>query len=80
MQNLELRVKNEAIYILKNKTTIRATAKYFCISKSTVHYDLSTRLKKINLHLYKKVEKLLKNNFNLRHIRGGNATKNKYKK
>ena len=79
MQNIDVRVKQEAVFILKNKSTIRDTAKHFGISKSTVHFDLSTRLKKVNFHLHKKVEKLLKNNFQQRHIRGGNATKNKYK-
>lgn len=75
-----LRVFNEADYILKNNTTIRQTAKHFCVSKSTVHYDLQVRLKVGDFDLWKKVKKLLKTNLNQRHIRGGNATKNKYEK
>ena len=51
-------VENMAFFILENKTTIRATAKYFNIPKSTVHHNLSTKLKFINYNLYKKVKKL----------------------
>lgn len=69
-----------ACYILDEKTTIRKTALAFGISKSTVHNDLSKRLKYINFSLYKKVKKLLNTNFNERHIRGGEATKQKYLK
>ena len=67
-----------ACYILDEKTTIRKTALAFGISKSTVHNDLSKRLKHINFSLYKKVKKLLNTNFEERHIRGGEATKQKY--
>ena len=52
---------------------------FFCVSKSTIHYDLTIRLKKINKSLYKKVNKILKYNLSQRHIRGGESTKNKYK-
>lgn len=78
MQDIDVRVKQEAVFILKQKTTIRNTAKHFGVSKSTVHFDLSTRLKKVNFHLYKKVQKLLQFNFGERHIRGGKATRQKY--
>lgn len=77
--NIDVRVKQEALFILNKKTTIRETAKAFNVSKSTVHFDLTTRLKKLNFKLYKKVAKLLDFNLSLRHIRGGIATKNKYK-
>lgn len=52
----------------------------FKTSKSTVHNDVSNKLKKSNYALYKKVQIVLKNNFNEKHIRGGNATKMKYEK
>ena len=69
-----------ACYILENNTTIRATAAAFNIPKSTVHHDLNTRLKYIDYSLYKKVKKLLENNFNIKHIHGGESTKLKYQK
>lgn len=67
-------------YILEYRTTIRKTAEKFNLSKSTVHNDLSKRLKTSNYALYLKVKKLLKYNFSCKHIRGGNSTKLKYKK
>lgn len=67
-------------YIVNNMTTVRATAKKFGISKSTVHKDVSVRLKKIDLNLYEKVHEILEINKKERHIRGGIATKKKYKK
>ena len=65
-------------YILENKSTVRGAAHRFGISKSTVHKDVSERLKSINLNLYRKVKKILEINKLERHIRGGYATKNKY--
>lgn len=67
-------------YMVKNKATVRACAKQFGISKSTVHKDVSQRLEKINPSLFKKVKKLMDNNKAQRHIRGGMATKEKYLK
>lgn len=78
-QDIEIRVLEEAEYILKEKQTVRAVAKIFNISKSTVHYDLSCRLKSINRSLFTRVNKLLKFNLSVRHIRGGEATKRRYK-
>lgn len=69
-----------ARHILDSGDTVRQTAFLFGISKSTVHYDVSHRLKKIDFNLYKKVNKILEKNFNEKHIRGGNSTKNKYLK
>lgn len=69
-----------ATYLIANKSTIRKTAEVFKISKSTVHNDLSKKLFKINKRLYKKVRVILEENFNERHIRGGNATRLKYQK
>jgi len=79
-RNIEIRVFNEAEFILKNKCTVRQMCKYFFVSKSTVHFDLSFRLKMLDLALFKKVDKVLKFNLSQRHLRGGEATKIKYKK
>lgn len=65
-------------YILENKTTVRAAAKKFGISKSTVHKDVSERLKKEDPELYMQVKDILEINKLERHIRGGLATKRKY--
>lgn len=66
-------------YIVDKKCTVREAAKKFGISKSTVHKDVTQRLKKINANLYNEVGSVLLENKNERHIRGGNATKEKYK-
>lgn len=65
-------------YIVKENATVRATACKFGVSKSTVHKDVSKRLKYIDSALYKKVNRVLQQNKQERHIRGGEATKNKY--
>ncbi|GHU53598.1 sporulation transcriptional regulator SpoIIID [Clostridia bacterium] len=65
-------------YIVKNKATVRATATKFGISKSTVHKDVSERLEKIKPNLYEQVKEVLEFNKQERHIRGGEATKQKY--
>ena len=66
-------------HIVKNSATIRSTAKRFGVSKSTVHKDVSVRLKRLNPFLYKEVQKVLEVNKKERHIRGGIATRKKYK-
>ena len=75
---LDDRAVRFGLYILENKTTIRSTAKVFNVSKSTVHNDLSKRLKRENFTLYLQVKEVLKQNFALKHIRGGEATRRKY--
>ena len=80
LKDLENRIYLEANYILKNKCTIRSMVNVFNMSKSSIHYDLSIRLKKLNFSMYKKVNKILKFNLSQRHIRGGLATQKKYKK
>lgn len=65
-------------YIIDNKATVRAAAKNFGISKSTVHKDVSERLKKEDPSLYAQVKDILEINKQERHIRGGLATKRKY--
>lgn len=67
-------------YIVENKATVRGAAKSFGISKSTVHKDVSQRLKTIDPSLYTEVKSVLDTNKAQRHIRGGMATKEKYLK
>lgn len=65
-------------YIIENKATVRSTACRFGISKSTVHKDVSDRLKKEDPELYRRVKEVLEINKRERHIRGGLATRKKY--
>lgn len=74
------RTLTEAEYILSTKATVRDTAKEFDVSKSTVHKDVSERLKYIDAALYSRVKKILDFNLAERHLRGGNATREKYLK
>ncbi len=67
-------------YIIENKATVRSAAKKFGISKSTVHKDVSDRLKRQDPSLYAQVKEILEVNKQERHIRGGLATKRKYEK
>ena len=76
--SIEERAVELAHYIIDSKDTVRGAAKKFGISKSTVHKDVSERLKKINPILAKEVRKILDENKAERHIRGGLATKLKY--
>ena len=80
MNEINKRVIEEANYIIKTGDTIRSTAKVFRVSKSTVHKDLHERLVKIDNKLYKSIDKILKYHTNIRHIRGGEATKMKYQR
>ena len=76
---MEERAQELALYIIENKSTVRAAAQKFGISKSTVHNDLSERLPAINRNLYQQVKEILNENKAERHIRGGIATRKKYK-
>jgi putative DeoR family transcriptional regulator (stage III sporulation protein D) len=76
--SIEERSVELAHYIIESKDTVRGAAKKFGISKSTVHKDVSERLKKINPSLAKQVRVVLDENKAERHIRGGMATKMKY--
>ena len=76
---LEERACELAVYIIETGATVRAAAKHFKISKSTVHKDLQQRLPKRNPALYEQVRKVLDRNKQERHIRGGMATRKKYK-
>ena len=77
--NIEERALELAEYIIENRATVRAAARQFGVSKSTVHKDLSERLENIDLTLYNKVKEVLEFNKSERHIRGGLATRRKYK-
>ncbi len=78
--HIEERTIQLAEYILDNKATVRDTAKKFGISKSTVHKDVTERLERINRPLSEAVKNVLLENKSVRHIRGGMATRRKYKR
>lgn len=75
----EERAIKVANYIINNKATVREAGKVFKISKSTAHKDITTRLEKLNPELYASVREILDINKQERHIRGGVATREKYK-
>ena len=74
------RVLEESAYILDTNETIRDMALVFNVSKSTIHKDLHERLKQIDMALFNKVKKALQYHIDVRHIRGGEKTKQKYLK
>lgn len=76
---IEERARDLAAYILENKATVRAAAARFGVSKSTVHKDMSERLEQIDRALWLQVREVLERNKAERHIRGGLATRKKYK-
>lgn len=76
---IEERVKEVAKYMIDNKTTIRDTAKIFYVSKSTVEKDIRDRLREVAPQYKEDVEKVIQYNASVRHIRGGIATKQKYR-
>ena len=69
-----------ATYLVENKATVRAVAARFGISKSTVHKDITQNLKRVNRTLYEQTKEILDLNKKERHLRGGEATKQKYQK
>ncbi len=77
--NMEERAERLALYSLENRPTVRAAARKFGISKSTVHKDLQDRLPAFNRTLYLQVKQVLDENKAQRHIRGGIATRKKYR-
>ena len=76
---MEKRACDLAVYIIETGATVRAAASYFGISKSTVHKDLQSRLPRCDPRLYSQVRQVLDKNKSERHIRGGLATRKKYK-
>ena len=78
--DLEERACQLAVYMIETGATVRAAARHFGISKSTVHKTLTQRLRQCNYTLYLQVRQVLDKNKAERHIRGGMATKRKYEK
>lgn len=79
INTIEQRAQNLAVYMIETGATVRAAAQHFGISKSTVHKDLQQRLPQYNKLLYEQVRQVLDINKAQRHIRGGIATRRKYK-
>ena len=77
--NIEERACELAAYIIENRATVRAAAQKFGISKSTVHKDIRERLPLYNRPLFLQVQEVLDQNKAERHIRGGIATRKKYR-
>lgn len=77
---IKSRVIDEANYMLETKDTIREIANVFNVSKSTVHKDLHDRLIDLDYSLFEKIDSILKYHIDVRHIRGGESTRKKYKK
>ena len=77
--NIEERACELARYVIENNATVRSAASRFSISKSTVHKDLSERLEPVDRELYLRVKTVLDKNKAERHIRGGIATRKKYR-
>ena len=80
LKTIEDRACEMAVYIVKTGATVRCAAKVFGISKSTVHKDLVQRLPRVDPALYRQVRQVLERNKALRHIRGGEATREKYRR
>lgn len=78
LNNISNRVLEEADFIIETNKTVRELAKIFKVSKSTVHKDLHERLLKIDKDKFDMVDKILKYHTEIRHIRGGESTKQKY--
>ena len=76
----EDRARELAEWIVENKATVRAAAARFGVSKSTVHKDMTERLREIDRLLYEKVRLVLEVNKAERHLRGGDATRRKYRR
>lgn len=78
-EGIEKRACELAVYMIETGATVRAAARQFGISKSTVHKDLTQKLRYLNYALYVQVRAVLERNKQERHIRGGMATRRKYK-
>lgn len=79
-KQIDERARKLGLFMIENNSTVRAAAAHFCVSKSTVHKDLTERLQEIDIDLYERVRNILEQNKAERHIRGGMATKLKYQK
>ena len=78
-EDINMRARSLALYIIETGSTVRAAARRFGVSKSTVHKDLAERLYVIDRALYEQARQILDKNKAERHIRGGEATRRKYK-
>ena len=76
---MEERACQLALYLIENRATVRSAARKFGVSKSTVHKDVAERLKNVDPQLYQEVKGILEINKAQRHIRGGMATRKKYR-
>lgn len=76
---IQKRVLDVCAYILESKATVRQAATVFKVSKSTVHKDMTERLPSLNKKLANRVRTVLEHNKSVRHLRGGEATRKKYK-
>lgn len=72
------RVSNEGRYMIDTGKTVREIADVFCVSKSTVHKDLTDRLLEVDTEMYNQVSKILQYHMDIRHIRGGESTRRKF--
>ncbi|MBR0040118.1 MAG: sporulation transcriptional regulator SpoIIID [Oscillospiraceae bacterium] len=79
VNDIEQRSRELAVYLLEHQCTVRAAAERFGVSKSTVHKDISERLEHVDRALWLQARALLERNKAERHIRGGLATRKKYK-
>lgn len=79
-ENMEERACELGNYIVEQKTTVRAAANRYGLSKSSVHKDVTTRLYAVNRSLYEQVRAVLEENKRERHLRGGLATREKYRR
>ncbi len=78
-EDIEQRARDLALYIVENNATVRDAATHFRVSKSTVHKDLTERLRHVDRPLYAQARTVLEQNKAERHLRGGEATRRKYK-
>ena len=78
-EDIDQRARSLALYIIETNSTVRAAADRFGVSKSTVHKDLAERLKSIDRILYEQAREVLDKNKAERHLRGGEATRRKYR-
>ena len=76
--DIDVRACDLAVYILEHRATVRSAAKHFGISKSTVHKDVTERLRRVSPSLWAQVRAVLLENKAQRHLRGGEATRQKY--
>ena len=79
MDPRQTRAREVAVYLIETGATVRAAARHFGISKSTVHKDLTQKLRQIDYGLYQQARAVLDANKRERHIRGGLATRKKYR-